>query len=276
MIETIPLRDASHSFVELYTGLTYRQFDEGGLLPGGQALRFDLFKPVSDAPVPLLVFIKGGGFKNSHRSRYIPALTAIAESGVAVASLEYRTSNQATFSGSVDDVLHGIRYLRSQSARLGIDARRVALWGNSAGATLAVHAAASLRGSESVVATAAWYGVHDPSNDPRYVRPGSSMWLTLGDPRERAWFRPADVIHAEMPPTYLVHGTADEIVSVDQSRRLAAELERQGLPHELLLVEGAGHSFAQMCTRSDALTRTTAFLRNSLKRARSEALPVRA
>lgn len=261
MVVRLPLAPgAQRAFVELYPGLTYRQFDDDGLFPGGEVLHFDLLKPLVDERAPLVVFVKGGGFRNSHRARYLPALIRIAEAGVAVASIEYRTSNQGRFEDSLADVKQAIGFLRDNGDRLGIHPHNIALWGNSAGATLAVQAGASLRGDEAVRAIAGWYGVYDPSADSRYAEPGSTLWLALGDPNTHAWFGPSDFVHSGMPPVQLIHGTDDAVVDPSQSVALSAELARHDVPHELIFIEGGRHSFAQLCTRSDALARTSDFL----------------
>lgn len=44
------------------------------------------------------------------------------------------------------------------------------------------------------------------------------------------------------PPTVLVHGTADEIILVEESKLTEETLTQLGVKVELLLVEGAGHS----------------------------------
>ena len=49
---------------------------------------------------------------------------------------------------------------------------------------------------------------------------------------------------ADFPPTILVHGTNDNDVAYEESANLAAELERHGVVHELVTVEGAGHGLS--------------------------------
>ncbi|MER5673022.1 alpha/beta hydrolase [Pseudonocardia alni] len=267
---TVALTAPNHCFVEHYPGLVYKQFDEGLLMPGGRTLHFDLLKPVSPAPTPLVVFVKGGGFRNVHRARYLPALVPFAQTGVTVASVEYRTSNEVRFSSAVDDVRDAIRYLRRHAAALGIDPAAVAIWGNSAGASIAsTVGAAPADAEDGVCAVASWYGVHDPAAVSAYQEADSPIRSALGPPGPGPdrWFCPSDHVTADSAPSILVHGTDDTVVDVSQSLALATELDRHGVPHEVVLVKGGVHSFAQMCTRSDALPRTFAFLGAHLRRA---------
>lgn len=260
---SVALGAPSYVFVESYPDLVYQQFRDGGLLPGGQQLHLDLLKPVSNSPTPLVVFIKGGGFRNVHRARYMPALVRLAERGIAVASVEYRTSNLVRFPGPLDDVRQALRYLRAHASEFNIDPGAVALWGNSAGATIATIVGATATVEEHVSAVASWYGMHDPSITRAFEEPSSPLPTALGPDRD-TWFRPGDHITPEAPPMFLLHGTADSVVPVEQSLSLARTLEEQGVEHELMLVEGGQHSFAQMSTRTDALERTFNFLHSHL------------
>lgn len=264
-------QEPSHYFVEHYPGLVYRQYDDHGLFPGGRTLHFDLLKPVADGATPLVIFVKGGAFKNVHRARYLPALTSLAEQGVAIASVEYRTSNEARFPAQVDDVRHAIRYLRQHARRLDIDPRAIAVWGNSAGSTIATIVGASAPTEDDrVCAVASWYGIHDPAQSPAYRAPDSAIRAALGSPGGEGprWFQPSDHINSGSAPTFLLHGTEDTIVDVEQSRALARSLTQHGVEHELMIVRGGTHSFSQMCTRTDALKRTNTFLRHHLAAAR--------
>lgn len=49
-------------------------------------------------------------------------------------------------------------------------------------------------------------------------------------------------VSPEFPPTLFLHGTADKDVPVEQSLAMAKQLERHGVPHELITIEGGGHS----------------------------------
>src|SRR5205085_5136651 len=45
------------------------------------------------------------------------------------------------------------------------------------------------------------------------------------------------------PPILILHGTADQTVPVSQSELFAAALKKAGVEHELILIEGAPHTF---------------------------------
>lgn len=67
------------------------------------------------------------------------------------------------------------------------------------------------------------------------------------DPRQEAgWFSqycPAQNVTGAYPPVLLVHGDQDTDVPYEQSLEMAAALERQHVPHRLLVLPGKGHGF---------------------------------
>jgi len=55
-------------------------------------------------------------------------------------------------------------------------------------------------------------------------------------------FCPVRNVSPKYPPTLFLHGTADQDVPVEQSISMARELERHSVPHEVITIEGGGHS----------------------------------
>ena len=55
-------------------------------------------------------------------------------------------------------------------------------------------------------------------------------------------FEPVRNVTKDYPPTLLMHGTKDTDVPYEQSAMMAEELKRHGVDHELITVEGGGHS----------------------------------
>ncbi len=113
---------------------------------GGQELRLDLYRPATQRdddsrPLPVVVVIHGGSWQNGSRKDF-PALNRyLASRGYLVAAVSYRLAPQFRYPAARDDVAAAIVFLKGNAGRLGLDARRLALLGPSAGGQLALIAA---------------------------------------------------------------------------------------------------------------------------------------
>ncbi|MBC8353938.1 MAG: alpha/beta hydrolase [Planctomycetes bacterium] len=79
-------------------------------------------------------------------------------------------------------------------------------------------------------------------------------------------FCPIRNISPAYPPTLFLHGTADVDVPVEQSTGMARELERHGVAHELITIEGGGHSLwgGDRELIDQAFKRSTEYIREQL------------
>lgn len=271
---------ARSHFVELQTDVVYRQFDDGQSLPGRQ-LCYDFLRPSSETPTPLVLFIKGGGFKNVHKSRYLPQLFDLAKLGIAVASVEYRTSNECVFPGQLDDLKAAVRYFRAHAAALNLDPQAFAAWGNSAGGTLATWLGATNNDpayegkgeysgyASNVSAVVDWYGVTDAASMPDIEKANSPIAFLLGEPGASGSFAtkrfaPREYLGADTPPMLIMHGDQDQVVPLSQSEVLAAALTEKALPFDFICVARGRHSFEQFSIDTDALEITIGFLLSHL------------
>ncbi len=250
----IPRRSEVH---ELSEDVVYAEVD-------GVALRYDHYRPLGvDAPAPAVVFVHGGGWMRGDPSQAAGNALHFARSGIATISLSYRLAPAHRFPAPLDDVRHGLRYVRAHAAELGIDPARIVLLGLSAGAHLAMlaHLAGGVAQlapqlppelrevSEDVQAIVAHYGPYDLSRraalPPELDMIGALLGARGEDPE---WVRLASplqhVASATAPaPALLVHGTGDTLVSHRESERLHRALTAAGHASELLLLEGAPHAF---------------------------------
>ncbi len=270
-------------------------------IPGIRPLELDLWLPPrSDAPVPVVLFLHGGGWRLGSRQSADPALVGmrpgpferVAQAGVAVASADYRLTGEATWPAQLHDAKAAVRWLRGRADEIGIDPRRVAAWGESAGGHLAELLAftaddPSLEGDvgvtgqrSDVAAVAAWYAPSDlagfsddAGTDP--MDPASREALLLGAPvptvpAAAAQASPITHVSAAAPPVLLLHGRADRLVPAAQSERLRAALDAADLDVELHQYDGADHMWlGAPDAASDALDRTIGFLRRVLRPAGS-------
>jgi acetyl esterase/lipase len=189
----------------------------------------ELFLPAGDGPFPLIVVLHGGWWQ-ARRTRtklYMRPLSAdLVSHGVAVLNAEYRrVGDGGGWPATFDDARAAVALAGEQA-----EAGRVAVLGHSAGAQLALYAAAE-GGVDAVVALAA------PSD--LEARPGPETHALMGGP-------PAEVPDRyalgspirRVPlgvPALLVHGTRDETVPPKRSRDYAAAARAAG--DDVTLVE---------------------------------------
>lgn len=110
--------------------------------PGSdKPLMLDLYRPAGTrGPLPVIIFIHGGGFVLGDRSMSPDLRRYFARDGFAMASIDYRLLPGTPFPGAIEDVRTAVRWLRANANRLGLDPRHIGLWGTSAGAYLATMA----------------------------------------------------------------------------------------------------------------------------------------
>ena len=228
------------------------EFGKGGTKP----LLLDLFKPKEiKKPVPGLIFVHGGAWREGSRKNYGTYCRHFAGKGYVVATVEYRLSGEAPFPAAIQDVNCAIRWMRANAARLGVDPNKIGLVGGSAGGHLAMLAAYApndpeLEGtggnngvSSRVQAVVDIYGLVQlggRSRSPfRMVRARSKDPLVqfMGgktaddDPDLYAKASPITHLTKDAPPTLILHGTVDELVGVGHSDKLAAKLSELGVPY---------------------------------------------
>jgi acetyl esterase/lipase len=113
-----------------------------GELPGpGGTLPYRLYTPQRPAarPLPALVFFHGGGCVFGDIDTHDGLCRMLsAESGCAVISVGYRRAPEHRFPAAVEDAYAATQWVADHAAELGLDAGRIAVGGDSAGAGLAV------------------------------------------------------------------------------------------------------------------------------------------
>jgi len=105
--------------------------------PAGQ-IPARLYRPVAGGILPVMVYYHGGGFVIGDLETHDGLCRALAlESGAAVVAVDYRLAPEHRFPAAVDDAFAAAKWVAAHAASLGLDAGRLAVGGDSAGANLA-------------------------------------------------------------------------------------------------------------------------------------------
>jgi acetyl esterase/lipase len=131
----------------LPSGPTYKEVLVATVQDGGKPfqLRTNIYLPKgpAGAPTPLLLFIHGhgGAYNFSNGSRAYEFSIALADRGIAVATIDYRPNDPLP--GEVYDVKAYVRWFRAKAKEYNIDPNRIGIWGTSRGGHLAALLATS-------------------------------------------------------------------------------------------------------------------------------------
>ena len=257
--------------------------------PGSAALTLDLQIPAAPGRKPLVIYVPGGGFVQADKGGALDLRTYVAEAGYAVASIRYRTvTDGADYVDGVADVKSAVRFLRAHAAEYGIDATKVALWGESAGGYLAAMTALTagrpefdlgdnLDQSSAVTAVVDKFGPSDMSRigadfdaetaaalaSPAFV---GHQYFTGAAPGAAD---PLTYVGANDVPFLFFHGSDDRLVSPSQTLLLHNALRAAGVDSTRYVIDGAGHgplgASAQLWSTTTVMGDLTGFLATTLR-----------
>ena len=173
------------------------------------------------------------------RSAHLAYLSVLAHQGFVVASVEYRTSNEAKFPAPLQDVKAGIRYLRAHADRFNIDPDRIGVMGESAGGYLTCMAALATDPVYDVGENLEYSSAEQCAASPESLLMGKNVMRHL---EEALACCPVSFVTKAAPPFLIIHGEDDHTVPFGQGEELHDELEKAGCDVTLLSIEDADHA----------------------------------
>ena len=263
---TLPLPDGRRNFDELFSSLSdtdpsvsMRTLPVPG--PGGD-IPLHVYDSAGAPPRPITLFFHGGGWVFGGRDAYDgPCRLLAAASGTAVAFVDYRLAPEHPFPAAVDDASAVLGWVRERGAAEGFDPGRVAVAGDSSGATIALGALlrARDRGDPLPRVMVLAYPALDPSMSSdsyrafadddflsraemewywaQYLGPGSDGRDPLAAPAGAR-----DLVG--LPPAMLI--VAGNDVLRDEGEAFGERLRRAGVPVAAKRYEEMPHGFLAM------------------------------
>ena len=239
-------------------------------IPGGhERNKLDLYLPqkadkgglFGKKRLPLIIWVHGGAWMGGDKTG-CPAVRFV-QRGYAVASINYRFSQHATFPAQIEDSKAAVRWLRANADKYNLDTKRFGAWGASAGGHLVAllgttgdvkefDKGENLNISSKVQAVCDYFGptdflkIADFPSKMNHTAPDSPEAKLIGGPileNKDACKRanPITYVTKNDPPFLIVHGDADPLVPHNQSELLYQALQKAKIEANLRIVKGGGH-----------------------------------
>lgn len=229
--------------------------------------QLDIYLPKSaksKQPVPVVVFIHGGGWSGGDRKSYMsPAAQLAAAGNYAAISVGYRMSSEVKWPNQIYDCKAAIRWIRAHAKELNIDPNRIGATGGSAGGHLVTLLGLTAGNNElegdigqdtaqssAVTCVVNFCGPTDMAaplmqGEAAKVDDPAVAGLVGGPLKEKAdavkQASPLTWVSSKAVPIMTVHGTNDLRVNYNNAEKLEAALKKAGATHYLVPVTGAGH-----------------------------------
>jgi triacylglycerol lipase len=211
----------------------------------GERQRLDLYAPPDAARLPILIYVPGGGFvggdKRSDDGFYANIGYDFANRGFLVAIMNYRLAPDHSWPAGGEDVGHAVAWAREKAAAYGGDPDRIAVFGQSAGATHVVTWLfdPALEGTKPVSAVVLASGTYRVSEDEK--RPNVIAYFGSEPSRYEAR-SPITHVRRTGVPLLLTVAEFDPPSLSSPTFELAAKLTNvHGRPPQILWLAGHNH-----------------------------------
>jgi acetyl esterase len=216
----------------------------------------------AEAPQPALFYVHGGGWVMFSLDTHDRIMREYAgRSGVTVVGIDYTRSPEARFPVALEQIVDVVGHAVQFAEVLGIDATRLALGGDSAGANLSVATALTLRDgghAGHLKGLLLNYGAYAPElkredvvryGGPEYMLTDAEMayfwdqYLAAPKDGDNPLAAPLKADLHQLPPAFLAIPECD--VLTGQSLDLYDRLIEAGVAARAVTYTGASHSFLE-------------------------------
>ena len=194
---------------------------------------------------PAVVFFFGGGWNGGSPSQFAPHCEYLSSRGMVAMTADYRVKSRqgTTPFDCVEDGKSAIRYIRQYAKKLGIDPKRIAAGGGSAGGHVAA-ATATVPGLES-----------EDENMKISPKPDALLLFNpvydngpkgYGYDRVKGRYLEISPIHnlrKGVPPSIVFLGDQDKLIPVSTAKKFKSLAEKAGGRSDLHVYKDQPHGF---------------------------------
>lgn len=246
----------------------------------GMALTMDVFVPEGKRNGAGLIMVASGGWFSSRAGIFLKAVDIYTERGYVVFGVVHGSQPKFSIPEIVADMHRSVRFIRSQAANYQIDPDRLGITGGSAGGHLSLMqgTAGDLGDSEAkdpierlssrVAAVACFF---PPTDFLNYGKTGvhalgtgiledykAPFAFAAFDEKERRFkviqdeekrvsigreISPVYHVSGDDPPTLIIHGSADQLVPIQQAEIIIERMQKVGVTAKLIVREGMAHGW---------------------------------
>jgi acetyl esterase/lipase len=239
----------------------------------GTALTFDVIEPAKRNGYGIL-FMVSGGFFSSHEAISPKSYLPFLERGYTVFAIVHGSQPRFIIPEIEQDIHRAVRFIRHNAAKWGVDPNHSGITGGSAGGHLSLTMGtqgeagksnakdAIDRESSAVQAVACFFPPTDflnwgePGEDAvgvgrlKQFQPAFGPMTATAESRQELGKKisPINFIKPGMPPTLIIHGSADKLVPLYQAEifaKRAKELDVKA-PVKVIVREGKDHGWQGM------------------------------
>lgn len=234
-------------------------------LPGGR----------TTAATKIIILIHGGGWSGGDKADFTPFVDTLKRRlpGYAIFNVNYRLASGTTnlFPTQENDVKSAVEFIYSKRADYVISDKFVLL-GTSAGGHLSLLQAYKNNATVKIKAVVDFYGptdLMDMYNNPAsiFALPSALAAVVGATPTSNpALYQqsgPINYVTAQSPPTIILHGGLDIVVSVNQSAMLKNKLQTFGVVNQYVFYPTENHGWTG-ANLVDSFDKITAFLNTNV------------
>jgi acetyl esterase len=226
-----------------------------------------LYQPAGNGPFPAILQVHGGAWNNKNRTDGQNVALDLAAAGIVVLAIDFRNAPEAPYPASLQDINYAIRWLKAHAGEFGSSAGQVGAYGTSSGGHLILlsairpddprYRALPLAEAPDLDAKLAFvisgWGVLFPLERYKIAKAKGDQEIVkdheifFGNEETQIEATPALAIErgekVYLPPALVFQGTMDQWTPPELAQRFAADYRHAGGEIDLLLLEGARHTF---------------------------------